>query len=191
MRVTSSRDPKVPRSTRGTDDDVWVPGHVDRRAAVRLWEKDPTERLDIIRRLAICGITRSQDPDVVAAAYLVLDAIADRNPGRIIRDAGLAVAGGAHSIRSQENRKWRDAALRGLWRQEYPSTLDNPYAAARKMLSEFTAYETRRWPRDQQTQKFPQAGAEKLWADILRRGVHMPRSEQQLVNILSKTRSRD
>lgn len=178
-------NPKVPRSTRGTDEDadVWVPGHLDRQAAIRIWKKPQLERLDVFRRLAITGITQSFDPDVVAAAYLVLDAVRARDPARAIRDLGLVVAGGAHSFKTQDDRQLRDAWLRNLWRSEYPRTLDNPYAAARAMLADFSRYETRRWPRDRDSNDFPLAGAEKTWSDILRRGVHMPKVEQ-LVNIL-------
>ncbi len=173
-----------PRSARGPAV-VWMPAHCDPFAARRVWRLTPLERADGFRRLSLEAIARSSDPVVRALAYLIHDALAAGEPERIIRDTGLIVAGGHHSLAEQADRRLRDAELRRLLRQE-------PYcglpirAAARAMLTDFEKYERRSWPRDRASGRLPQAGPTAVWASFLFREIRMPRSVNGLLAVFKR-----
>lgn len=176
--------PEVPRAKRGTagPSPVWWPRHLDPNAAELIWSLSPRERIDVVRRLAITGIT-SRDREVIAAAFLLFDCLQQGQLSRWTRDLGLALAGGSHGIRMIRGRAERDAKLRELWKASY-SGLTAP-VAARQMVAEFAAYQTRRWKRDSFSARYPEAGPPATWAYILRHGLKMP-GAKQLADILQR-----
>lgn len=183
----NEHDDSGPRPARGPAGQ-WVPRHADPVAAARLWRLTPLERADVFRRASLELIARSTDPDVRGLARLMHDAIAAREPERIIRDAGLVIAGGAHSLKEQEDIRWRDAKLRGLLRQSPYSGL-TMRSAARAVLHDFRRYETRAWPRDRASGVLPQAGPSAVFAEILSRGVYMPKTINGLIVVFRRETS--
>lgn len=192
--MTGPRDSKVPRVERGTTTvqaDHWYPKDGEFGAAQRLWSRPKLrDRVATVRKAARY-LVDSEDPDNRAVGYALLHSVANRTWTSWARDCGLVIAGGKHGVRGETARDWRDAELRILWRLHYSEFASNPYAAARAMLSDFAAYETRSWPRDKETRRFPQAGPSRVWADILRQEIVMPSSEQQIVNILTQNKCED
>ena len=177
-----SDDPQGSRFTRGPDD-PWFPPNTDREAARRLWSLRPQERLGALRRLAYEG-TKSSDPLVRATAFLLLDAVANHEPARFVWNCGLSLAGRAGQHKPNADLSWRDPQLRSAFRSSFSGM--TPREAARAMIASFAAYETRRWPRDRASGRLPEAGPEMLWAAMLRRSIHLPRTAQHLAAILSK-----
>lgn len=179
----SAEDDRGPRPARGPAD-PWTPAHADPVAAARIWRLAPLERADVVRRASLELILKSADPEVRSLGYLLHDAVADGAPERFVRDAGLVIAGGHHSLDEQKGRRWRDAALRKLLQRE-PYCGMTQRAAARAMLSDFHRYERRVWPRDRASGRAQQAGTAALWFQILVRGVRMPRSIPGLLLVFS------
>lgn len=179
-----SDDPQGPRSARGPYD-PWFPLYTDREAARRLWSLRPHERIGALRRLAYEGI-RSNDALVRSTAYLLLEAATNHEPAAFLKNCGLSLAGRAGQHKENADLSWRDPQLRKLYRSE-PFADMTPREAARRMIESFAAYECRRWPRDRRSGRWPEAGPEILWAALLRRSIHLPRTAQHLASILAKT----
>ena len=168
----------------------WIPRHADQHAARVLLSRLPAERIGAARAMCFAAM-RSRDPVARSFAFLLLDAINDGTPARAFTDAGLARAGGDHGVRGITDRAWRDAALRQLGRTVYYSGMSQ-LGIARAMISGFDRYESRCWPRDRASERWPQAGPEATFCEMLRRGIRMPRTARHLAAILAgEIQSRD
>jgi hypothetical protein len=170
--------------------DGWIPRHADEHAARQLLSRLPAQRVGAFRSLAFAAL-RSPDPMARAAAHLLLGAIRDGDPARVFSDAGLARAGGHHGVRGITALAWRDAALRQLARTVFYRGMSD-LGIARAMISGFDRYESRCWPRDSASARWPQAGPDMMWCEMLRRKIHLPRTPRHLAAILSREiQSRD
>lgn len=164
--------------------DPWLPCHADPHAARLLLSRLPAERIGAARAMCFAAM-RSRDASARSFAFLLLDAINDGDPDRVWRDAGLARAGGDHGVRGITDRALRDAALRQLARTVYYTGMSQ-LGIARAMISGFDRYESRCWPRDRTSGRWPQAGPEAVFCAMLRRGVKMPRTTRSIVAILMR-----
>lgn len=163
---------------------IWIPPHADQRAAFELLSRSPAERIGAFRCLAFAAL-RSPHAATRAAGHLLLDALHDGDPARAFRDAGLSRAGGGHGVKGTAARAWRDAALRQLARTVFYSGMSD-LGIARAMISGFANYEGRAWPRDRASERWPQAGPDMVWCEMLRRDIRLPRTPRHLAGIIGR-----
>ena len=144
----------------------------------------PHVRAGLVKAMAHHAISGSKNRMVQALGHELINAINDNDPMRFMQRVGLNFRGGV-SIRASDKLDRRDRKLAWLARREPYCDL-TPIKAAQKMFRDYENYRQRRWQRDLEEGRPPQAGADQVWHDMLFEEVPMPGTASYLLERIEK-----